>query len=235
MSGRCRWRRCGGGLGHAWRASRPSAGRACRGAARRCAAVGGDSDLGIERHVVEARLPPGALDEAALLRFVEAQMAPTLDRAHPLWRLWCITGLPDGRVGLLFACHHAMTDGLGAVRLARALLYEGEEQEMAGAAAAPEPTPRWRELIADHARTLVHGATKAMQPSSRRAVRVVLRAFFAGWAATRDEPPTSLNDPVGPDGGSPLCGSTNANPGRRPVARCRHQRRCTRPGHRWPP
>ncbi len=67
------------------------------------------------------------------------------------------------------------------------------------AASAPEPDPalagpRRRPRTGPRRRGAARaGAVLRDGPSA-----VVLRAFFAGWAATRDEPPTSLNDPVGP-------------------------------------
>jgi diacylglycerol O-acyltransferase len=160
-----------------------------------------DTDFRIEHHVVEAPLPTGWTDEAALLRFVEALLAPMLDRARPLWKMWCITGLPDRRLGLLLAWHHAMADGMGAVRLARALLADSHEERAGLPAAAlvlPEPLPGWPELIMHQARSVVDAVRRSMDPSARRAARGILRALLAGWATTRREALTSLNDPVGP-------------------------------------
>jgi WS/DGAT/MGAT family acyltransferase len=154
-----------------------------------------DPDFRIERHVGEAVLPETG-DEDALLRFVETLMAPPLDRAHPLWRTWFVTGLPDGRVALLFIVHHALADGLGAMRLARALLADGPMPE--ARPAAGERAPAWGALVRDNARGLVAGARQLARPSTWRAATEVLRAFRAGWAATRSEPPTTLNAAVGP-------------------------------------
>jgi diacylglycerol O-acyltransferase len=154
-----------------------------------------DPDFRIERHVGEAVMPETG-DEDALLRFVERLMAPPLDRAHPLWRMWFVTGLPDGRVALMFIVHHALADGLGAIRLARSLLTDGPMPE---AGRTPrEQAPAWRELALDNARGLVGGARQLVRPAMWRAAMVVLRAFRAGWAETRHERRTSLHASVGP-------------------------------------
>ena len=80
-----------------------------------------DPAFRIDRHVGEVELsPPG--DEAALLALAEQLMARPLDRSRPLWRMWFATGLEDGRVGVLVVLHHALADGLTAMRLVRSLL-----------------------------------------------------------------------------------------------------------------
>lgn len=43
------------------------------------------------------------------------------DRARPLWVFTLAEGLPDGRAALVMKMHHALTDGVGAVRLAPTL------------------------------------------------------------------------------------------------------------------
>ena len=197
-----------------------------------------DAGFRIECYVVEARLPSGATDEAELLGFVETLMAPAFDRAHPLWRLWLITGLPDRRLGLLFACHHTLTDGLGAVRLARALLDEPDVVvTMTPAPTAPtEPRPRWRELVVDHARDLARRVRHLADPSARRDARRVIRAFLAGWAATRNDVPTSLNDAVGPRRrSSASSGSTRRRCGASREPRRGRQRRRAGARCRWHP
>jgi WS/DGAT/MGAT family acyltransferase len=40
------------------------------------------------------------------------------DRARPLWEFTVIDGLADGRAGLIIKVHHAITDGVGAVKIA---------------------------------------------------------------------------------------------------------------------
>ncbi|MEY2423731.1 MAG: diacylglycerol O-acyltransferase / wax synthase [Acidimicrobiaceae bacterium] len=40
------------------------------------------------------------------------------DRARPLWEFTVVDGLADGRAGLIIKVHHAITDGVGAVKIA---------------------------------------------------------------------------------------------------------------------
>lgn len=77
-----------------------------------------DPDFRLDRHVSHVELPPSA----DVLRLAERLLAPRLDRDHPLWHVWLVTGLPEGRVALVVALHHAIADGHAAIGLITALL-----------------------------------------------------------------------------------------------------------------
>ncbi|MEO6793591.1 MAG: wax ester/triacylglycerol synthase family O-acyltransferase [Mycobacterium sp.] len=75
-----------------------------------------DPAFDIDHHVRRVALPrPGDDDE--LFRFVADQMARRLDRDRPLWNIWVIEGLTDGRWALLIKVHHCIGDGIAASRL----------------------------------------------------------------------------------------------------------------------
>jgi hypothetical protein len=79
-----------------------------------------DDRFDISRHVRELVVdPPG--DELALLEATDRVYRRLLDRRRPLWELWFLTGLGDGRVGVLLKLHHAVADGLAAVAITGAL------------------------------------------------------------------------------------------------------------------
>jgi diacylglycerol O-acyltransferase len=87
-------------------------------------------------HIHLAQLPgPGG--ERELLELCDELCLRLLDRTRPLWELWLVTGLAQGRVGLLLKLHHALADGLAAVQIAGVLLDATPE------ARGPEPPP-WR-------------------------------------------------------------------------------------------
>jgi WS/DGAT/MGAT family acyltransferase len=79
-----------------------------------------DTAFSVERHV-RAR---DAADDAELRRLVGEVMAEPLDRDLPLWAMDVVTPLEGGRTALAWRIHHAIADGMTAMRMARDLLLE---------------------------------------------------------------------------------------------------------------
>lgn len=80
-----------------------------------------DGGFDIAEHVQALRVPsPG--DEETLLRVCSDLNAAPLDRARPLWELWLLDGLADGRVALILRLHHVVADGAAALDLFSSLL-----------------------------------------------------------------------------------------------------------------
>jgi len=157
-----------------------------------------DPAFRIDRQVTRAELPPPA-DGAALLTLAERLMAPRLDRSRPLWRMWFVTGLPDGRVGVLMVLHHALADGMTAMRLVRALLDgpiapSGERPHSASLV----PPPTWGDLVRDDVARKRAAAERILRPATWRKIADVARSSLRAISLMRDTPPSSLNAPVGP-------------------------------------
>ncbi len=75
----------------------------------------------LDDHVREAVVPaPGGTAE--LLELVAQRISTPLDRTRPLWQIDLLGGLADGKVAVLFKLHHAMADGLAAVKALSMLL-----------------------------------------------------------------------------------------------------------------
>ena len=69
-----------------------------------------DDDFNIERHVHHVAIPaPGTIEEVAQMcgHFV----SQVLDRKKPLWDMWVLEGMDDGKVALILRMHHACVDG----------------------------------------------------------------------------------------------------------------------------
>ena len=80
-----------------------------------------DPEFDLEFHVRELALPaPG--NARQLADQVERLHSRPLDRAHPLWELYLIQGLEDGRVAVLTKIHHAAIDGVSGAELLGLLL-----------------------------------------------------------------------------------------------------------------
>ncbi|TGD70990.1 wax ester/triacylglycerol synthase family O-acyltransferase [Mangrovimicrobium sediminis] len=73
-------------------------------------------DFDLSNHFVHTALPkPGRIRE--LLALVSRVHCAHLDRAYPMWRMYLIEGLEDGRVAMYFKIHHALVDGVAGMRL----------------------------------------------------------------------------------------------------------------------
>jgi WS/DGAT/MGAT family acyltransferase len=80
-----------------------------------------DPDFDLDFHIREAAIPPPG-DDRKLADVVARIFARPLDRSRPLWELYLIHGLPDGRVALLTKVHHAVVDGVSGNEILTVLL-----------------------------------------------------------------------------------------------------------------
>jgi WS/DGAT/MGAT family acyltransferase len=133
-----------------------------------------------------------------------------LDRSVPLWELWLIDGLADGRVGIVEKIHHALIDGISGVELAAAI-FDGqadppaEPTEDPGAPSVPDPPAAQRaadavrEQVVDPVQTAGRvGSTMLTSPGQ------VVEQISSIVASIRDvarigakAPETSFNHPIG--------------------------------------
>ncbi|HET8603382.1 MAG TPA: wax ester/triacylglycerol synthase family O-acyltransferase, partial [Marmoricola sp.] len=90
-----------------------------------------DKQFDIEHHVRHNALPqPGRVRE--LLELVSRLHSTMLARERPLWECHLIEGLADGRLALYTKLHHALVDGVSAMRLMQSVLStDPDERDMA--------------------------------------------------------------------------------------------------------
>ena len=75
-----------------------------------------DPEFDLGYHVRHTALPrPGT--RAQLERLVGRLHSQRLDRSRPLWELWLVEGLDDGRFALVSKTHHALIDGVSGADL----------------------------------------------------------------------------------------------------------------------
>jgi diacylglycerol O-acyltransferase len=113
-----------------------------------------DVRFAIGQHVkLTAVAAPGSRQD--LLDIGAELYATRLDRSRPLWELWLVDGLADGRVGIVEKVHHALIDGLSGVELAAAIFdaepdpAEVENDPPSPSRRAPEPGPTAIRRLAD--------------------------------------------------------------------------------------
>jgi len=169
-----------------------------------------DPNFNLEYHVRQTALPePGT--EGQLLALVSRVFSQQLDRSKPLWELWFVEGLEDGRFALVSKSHHAMIDGISGVDLATVLFDVDpvpREIENTGDAWLPQREPTPAELLVQGAR----GAVRTGLSVATRAVEAVgtparslstAREAAEGlgevvWAGLNPAPETPLNVEIGP-------------------------------------
>ncbi len=75
-----------------------------------------DAEFDIDYHVRLAAVPhPGGLRQLADL--AGDITGRPLDRSRPLWEMWIVEGLTDGRIGFVAKMHHSTVDGVSGAAL----------------------------------------------------------------------------------------------------------------------
>ncbi len=111
-----------------------------------------EAEVELDYHVQLSALPWRA-GLAALWELVSQLHAGMLDRARPLWQLHLIEGLPDGQYAMYIKTHHALADGVSALRLLQRTVSADPDQrgmpalwEVAEQAPPFNPTAPWARL-----------------------------------------------------------------------------------------
>ncbi len=161
-------------------------------------------DIAHHVKVLEAGAPG---DEASVLGLAATLHMELLDRSRPLWELWFVDGLADGRVALIEKIHHAIVDGVSGVEVATVLLDLRPDVESADPSPwSPAPLPRPADrLAAEIARSLrppvdAVGAAigRLLHPvSSATDLARDLRDLRDGLSQPRSAPESPLNQQVG--------------------------------------
>jgi diacylglycerol O-acyltransferase / wax synthase len=75
-----------------------------------------DPDFDIDNHLRRAALPsPGGMRE--LGDFAADVISRQLHRDRPLWEMWIVEGLEDGKIALVAKMHHSTVDGVSGAEL----------------------------------------------------------------------------------------------------------------------
>jgi diacylglycerol O-acyltransferase / wax synthase len=168
-----------------------------------------DPHFSLDYHLRHTAIPaPGG--ELELRQMAARVFSGALDRNKPLWELWMVEGMRDGRWALLSKVHHCMVDGVAATDLMSVMF--SDETAASDASAAParawaaKPEPSGVEVLA---RTLVRRASPAGQietikqalrapRETLRSIAEVARAAAAAGPSLRPVASSSLTGPIGP-------------------------------------
>jgi diacylglycerol O-acyltransferase len=129
--------------------------------------------LDLTRHLYHHRLPARA-DQQDLFNLCGEIQEALLPRDLPLWQMHLIDGLP-GRQALVVKTHHAITDGVGGVELAEAILEPLPGQRKSGRtsrvthfASATNTPSSWLEALLGVAFTAASGPIALSSPFNGR-------------------------------------------------------------------
>jgi WS/DGAT/MGAT family acyltransferase len=160
-----------------------------------------DPAFDITRHVHTQRVPdPG--DETSLLRLCCELNRPALDRGHPLWEMWLLTGLADGQVGLLIRLHHVIVDGIAALEMLSSMLDltpDAPAPAVPSSSAETEPDGRVSSGGPEQRSSNVAGVTSTVLSALSGTARYLTTRARNGWAVARlgRAPSLSWNRPIG--------------------------------------
>src|SRR4051794_27818426 len=109
-----------------------------------------DPDFDLDFHIRDTAVPPPG-DDHQLAETIARIFARPLDRSRPLWELYLIHGISDGRIGLLTKVHHAAVDGVSGAEILGVLFDlspDPPEEERAGEPWSPDALPGQLEMLA---------------------------------------------------------------------------------------
>jgi WS/DGAT/MGAT family acyltransferase len=138
-----------------------------------------DPAFRVRDHIHRMTAPsPGS--ERGLAAIVARIAAQPLDRTRPLWELWVVEGLSEGRVALVFKLHHALADGVSASKLLLQLFDASPLATAAGRShlrSQPDPAPTSGALLG-------HALARLPRRSARfgRLLRDSAESVVAGMA-----------------------------------------------------
>ena len=166
-----------------------------------------DEDFDITYHVRRSALPrPGT--DAQLRELVGRLMGRRLDRARPLWEIYLVEGLSDGRTGIITKTHHAMVDGMTAVDIGTVLLdLTPEPRTVPGDDWRPGREPGSASLVVGAVTDFVRRPTAALETARSAVLDARATAGKVGGVASevlqsvvtmaRPAPDSPLNTRIG--------------------------------------
>ena len=166
-----------------------------------------DAHFHIEYHVRHTALPhPGGPEQ--LRNLVGRVMSQQLDRNRPLWSMWVVEGLEDGRWALVSQVHHCMVDGVSGTDLLAVMLdLEPNPSPPVPDHWQPQAEPSELRLLGDAAVDYLVTPFEQMR-GLRRVVRApreslarageVLGAFRSVMGLASTTGLATLNGPIGP-------------------------------------
>ncbi|MDX2356668.1 wax ester/triacylglycerol synthase family O-acyltransferase [Dietzia sp. PP-33] len=156
-----------------------------------------DPDFDLSFHVRRSALPaPGGMRQLADL--VARLVDRPLEAGRPLWELYLIEGLADGRLAILTKTHHVLLGGPNAVDLAQVLMTDERASADVDEVATwtPVPSPGDGVLVLDALITIATDPLELVRRSTRlvNAVERATRGLVGAASLTLLRPPGGLSE-----------------------------------------
>ncbi|MGQ0700502.1 MAG: WS/DGAT/MGAT family O-acyltransferase [Panacagrimonas sp.] len=151
-----------------------------------------DPHFDLAHHFVHMALPkPGRIRE--LLAMVSRVHSAHLDRAYPLWRVYLIEGLEDGRIATYMKIHHSLVDGVSGIRLLMKSMADSAEE-------SAQMLPTWEVGSGERPKPVLETAMTGLEKlrAGAASVPAVARDLIQTWKDARARNPdviTSLHAP----------------------------------------
>jgi diacylglycerol O-acyltransferase len=124
-----------------------------------------------------------------------------LDRRRPLWELWVLDQLADGKVGLFWKIHHACIDGMAGAGMQEVMFDATADYQPPDVITSdgwePEEIPDPTRLLISSLPAAVGAQIRAGREILRMAGRIGELARSVGSAMPHDVPRTRFNQPLG--------------------------------------
>ena len=132
-----------------------------------------DPQFNLEYHVRNTALPePGS--EQQLRTLAARVFSQRLDRSKPLWEMWLVNGLSEGRFAIVTKTHHCLVDGVSGVDITT-VLFDAEPDA---------PTPHAEEWVAGPEPSDAEVLSRALAERATTPAEV-LRGFRAAFRRPR--------------------------------------------------
>lgn len=154
-----------------------------------------DDEVDIDYHLRRSALPtPGRVRE--LLELTSRLHTSLLDRHRPLWETYLVEGLEDGRFAVYSKFHHALIDGVSALRMTmRTLSEDPSDADMRVPWDLPSRKRGVRPSSLFGTAVDAAGAALGLAPSTFRVARAAL--FEQDLTKTFSAPKTMFNVKIG--------------------------------------
>ncbi len=193
-----------------------------------------DAEFDLDFHIREMQLP-GEGTQRDLFDLAAKLYAEPFDRTRPLWRFVLISGLEGGKGAMYSIFHHAISDGIGQIRMAE--LYQQlsrdepdhPEVDLEGIIAEAVANHEAKESGGDLTTNLVDTATRSVTHLARRQIGLGRRAL--GEVVLWPADPNRATEKVGTildvtrSTVAQLSGNTNEDPGGSPLWKKRSRHR----------